>query len=141
VVITGRSDAVLNPGGVRMGTAEIYRVVDLFDEVVESLVTAQAWEDDQRVVLFVHLRDGLTLDDTLADRIRRRIRREETPRHVPAKIIQVPDIPRTISGKITELAVRRVIHGQPVTNREALANPEALDHFLDLSELAEDPHP
>jgi len=141
VVITGRSDAVLNPGGVRMGTAEIYRVVNLFDEVVESLVTAQAWQDDQRVVLFVHLRDGLTLDDTLADRIRRRIRREETPRHVPAKIIQVPDIPRTISGKITELAVRRVIHGQPVTNREALANPEALDHFLDLPELAEDPRP
>lgn len=135
VVITGRSDAVLNPGGVRMGTAEIYRVVEQFDEVVDSLVTAQDWEGDQRVVLFVTLRDTLVLDDTLRERIRARIRREETPRHVPARIIQVPDIPRTISGKTTELAVRRLIYGQPVPNRASLANPEALDHFVDLPDL------
>jgi acetoacetyl-CoA synthetase len=135
VVITGRSDAVLNPGGVRIGTAEIYRVVGQFPEVVESLATSQDWQGDQRIVLFVHLREGEALDDDLRDRIRRRIRQEETPRHVPARIVAVPGIPRTISGKISELAVRRVIHGQEVTNREALANPEALDHFRDLAEL------
>ncbi|MBD3222893.1 acetoacetate--CoA ligase, partial [bacterium] len=135
VVITGRSDAVLNPGGVRIGTAEIYRVVEQFDEVLESLVTSQDWNGDQRVVLFVHLRDGLELDEDLRERLRARIRREETPRHVPAKIVQVPAVPRTISGKITELAVRRVIHGQDVPNRDALANPEALDHFADRPEL------
>ncbi len=135
LVITGRSDAVLNPGGVRIGTAEIYRVVEQVAEVRESLVTAQDWQGDQRIVLFVHLQEGLVLDDALRDRIRRRIRQEETPRHVPARIVQVPAIPRTISGKITELAVRRVIHGQDVPNRDALANPEALAHFVDLPEL------
>jgi acetoacetyl-CoA synthetase len=138
LVITGRSDAVLNPGGVRIGTAEIYRVVAQFDEVIESLATAQDWRGDQRVVLFVHLRDGRDLDDALRDRIRRRIRAEATPRHVPAKIVQVPAIPRTISGKITELAVRRAIHGQDVPNRDALANPDALEAFRGRPELAVD---
>jgi len=135
LVITGRSDAVLNPGGVRIGTAEIYRVVEQFPEVLESLATAQDWRGDQRIVLFVHLADSLMLDDDLRERIRARIREEESPRHVPARVIQVPAIPRTISGKVTELAVRRVIHGQEVTNREALANPEALAHFIDRPEL------
>ena len=135
MVITGRSDATLNPGGVRIGTAEIYRVVEQFEEVVESLVTAQRWQGDQRIVLFLHLRDGLVLDDTLRERIAHHIRSQETPRHVPARMVQVPAIPRTISGKIVELAVRRVIHGEPVPNRDALANPEALEHFRDLPEL------
>jgi acetoacetyl-CoA synthetase len=135
MVITGRSDATLNPGGVRIGTAEIYRVVEQFDEVMESLVTAQRWQGDQRIVLFVHLRDGLVLDDTLRERIAHHIRSQETPRHVPARMVQVPAIPRTISGKIVELAVRRVIHGEPVKNRDALANPEALEHYRDLPEL------
>ncbi len=135
VIIYGRSDAVLNPGGVRIGTAEIYRQVEQLDEVVESLVVGQRWENDERIVLFVRLRDGLVLDEALRERIRAQIRRNTTPRHVPARIIQVADIPRTKSGKIVELAVRDVIHGRPVKNREALANPEALDLFRDLPEL------
>ncbi|MCP5373207.1 MAG: acetoacetate--CoA ligase [Hyphomicrobiales bacterium] len=135
-VIYGRSDAVLNPGGVRIGTAEIYRQVEKLDEVVEAIVIGQEWDNDTRVVLFVVLRPGLTLDDALADRIRRQIRANCTPRHVPARIVQVADIPRTKSGKITELAVRDVVHGRPVKNKEALANPEALDLFADRPELA-----
>jgi len=134
-VIYGRSDAVLNPGGVRIGTAEIYRQVEQLDEVVESLVIGQDWDNDVRVVLFVRLRDGVTLDDPLARKIKTQIRNNASPRHVPAKIVQVTDIPRTKSGKIVELAVRNVVHGQPVKNREALANPEALDLFRDLPEL------
>jgi len=136
MVIYGRSDAVLNPGGVRIGTAEIYRQVEQLDEVVESLVIGQDWDNDVRVVLFVKLREGLTLDDALADRIRRRIRENATPRHVPAKIVQISDIPRTISGKIVELAVRNVVHGRPVKNRDALANPDALKLFENLPELS-----
>lgn len=135
IVIYGRSDAVLNPGGVRIGTAEIYRQVEQIDEVLESVCVGQDWEGDVRVVLFVKLREGLVLDDALRERIRRRIRENTTPRHVPAKIMQVADIPRTMSGKITELAVRDVIHGRPVKNTEALANPSALDLFRDLPEL------
>jgi acetoacetyl-CoA synthetase len=135
VVIYGRSDAVLNPGGVRIGTAEIYRQVEQLDEVVESLVIGQEWGGDVRVVLFVRLRDGCALDDTLADRIRNRIRYSATPRHVPARIVQVADIPRTKSGKIVELAVRSVVHGRPIANRQALANPEALDLYANLPEL------
>jgi acetoacetyl-CoA synthetase len=139
-VIYGRSDAVLNPGGVRIGTAEIYRQVERLDEVVESLVVGQDWPPerptDVRVVLFVRLRDGLRLDDALAETIKRTIRANATPRHVPAKIVQVPDIPRTRSGKIVELAVRNVVHGRPVKNLEALANPEALAHYKDRAELA-----
>ncbi len=138
LVILGRSDTVLNPGGVRIGTAEITRVVEQFAEVVESLVVGQDWQGDVRVVLFVKLREGQALDDGLRERIKRRIHEEETPRHVPAKILQVPDFPRTISGKLTELAVRKVIHGQEVENRDALANPQALDHFRGLAELAAD---
>ncbi|TMA26844.1 MAG: acetoacetate--CoA ligase, partial [Deltaproteobacteria bacterium] len=134
--IHGRSDAVLNPGGVRIGTAEIYRQVEQLEEVVESLVVAQDWQGDQRVVLFVRLRDGLVLDDALRTRIRERVRNGASPRHVPARIVQVPDIPRTRSGKIVELAVRDVVHGRPVGNREALANPEALAHFAGREELS-----
>jgi len=134
-VIHGRSDATLNPGGVRIGTAEIYRQVEKLDEVMESICVGQDWDDDVRVVLFVSLRDGIELNDDLQDRIRKSIRQNTTPRHVPARIVQVADIPRTISGKIVELAVRNVIHGRPVSNADALANPEALDLYRDLPEL------
>jgi len=135
IVIHGRSDAVLNPGGVRIGTAEIYRQVEQIDEVMEAICVGQQWEGDVRVVLFVRLRDGVELDDALAERIKRRIRAETTPRHVPARIVQVSDIPRTLSGKIVELAVRDVIHGRAIKNTEALANPEALDQYRDRPEL------
>ncbi len=137
LIIYGRSDAVLNPGGVRIGTAEIYRQVESLDEVVESLVIGQDWQGDVRVVLFVKLNEGLTLDDALIARIRSHIRTNTTPRHVPAKVLQVADIPRTKSGKIVELAVRDVVHGRPVKNLEALANPEALEHFRGRPELGE----
>jgi acetoacetyl-CoA synthetase len=136
LIIYGRSDAVLNPGGVRIGTAEIYRQVEQLDAIVESLVIGQQWDGDERVVLFVRLRDGLALGPDLEERIRRRIRENSSPRHVPARIVQVTDIPRTKSGKIVELAVRDVVHGRAVRNREALANPEALDQFKERSELA-----
>ena len=135
VVIHGRSDSVLNPGGVRIGTAEIYRQVEKLDEVVESIAVGQDWDDDVRVVLFVVLRPGVELDDALRDRIRRVIRENTTPRHVPAKIVAVPEIPRTKRGKIVEIAVRSVVHGEDVKNTEALANPEALQHFRDIPEL------
>jgi acetoacetyl-CoA synthetase len=135
VIIHGRSDAVLNPGGVRIGTAEIYRQVEKLDEVVDSICIGQDWDDDVRVVLFVVLRAGLSLNDNLIGKIRSSIRNETTPRHVPAKVIAVTDIPRTISGKIVELAVRKVVHGQAVTNTDALANPEALELFKNLPEL------
>ena len=139
MIIFGRSDATLNPGGVRIGTAEIYRQVEQQDEVVESLVIGQDWPPgamgDIRVVLFVRLRDGIALDDALVERIRQRIRANTTPRHVPAKVLQVTDIPRTKSGKIVELAVRNVVHDLPVRNIEALANPEALDQYRDRIEL------
>ena len=135
-VILGRSDAVLNPGGVRIGTAEIYRQVEQLDEILESLAVGQDWNNDVRVVLFVRLRPGVELDEGLERRIRDTIRRNTTPRHVPARIVAVPDIPRTISGKIVELAVRNVIHGRPVRNTDALANPQALEHFRNRPELA-----
>uniref|UniRef100_UPI00048FEAAB acetoacetate--CoA ligase n=1 Tax=Azospirillum halopraeferens TaxID=34010 RepID=UPI00048FEAAB len=137
-VIHGRSDTVLNPGGVRIGTAEIYRQVEQFDEVMESVCIGQDWDGDVRVVLFVVLRGGLTLDSGLEGRIRRRIRENCSPRHVPAKIVQVTDIPRTRSGKITELAVRDAVHGRPVRNTGALANPQALDQFTGRPELGAD---
>jgi acetoacetyl-CoA synthetase len=136
MVIHGRSDAVLNPGGVRIGTAEIYRQVEQLDEVAESLVVGQDWQGDVRVVLFVRLREGLQLDDALIAKIKGRIRANTTPRHVPGKIVQVTDIPRTRSGKIVELAVRNLVHGQPVKNVEALANPEALEQFRGRAELS-----
>jgi len=139
MIIYGRSDATLNPGGVRIGTAEIYRQVEQLDEVVESIVVGQdivtEFGSDVRIVLFVRLREGVTLDDALRERVRKQIRESTSPHHVPRKIIQVADIPRTISGKITELAVRDVIHGRAVKNVDALANPQALELFRDLDEL------
>ncbi len=137
VIIYGRSDATLNPGGVRIGTAEIYRQVEQVDGVLESIAVGQRWQGDERVILFVRLRDGITLDDALRDRIRKQVRDNTTPRHVPAKIIQVADIPRTISGKITEIAVRDTINGLPVKNTDALANPDTLTLYRDLPELAQ----
>jgi acetoacetyl-CoA synthetase len=135
LIIYGRSDAVLNPGGIRIGTAEIYRLVEQIDEVIESIAVGQDWDGDVRVVLFVKLRPGITLSDELQKRIRLVIRQNASPRHVPAKIIQVADIPRTRSGKIVELAVRDVIHDRQVKNLEALANPEALDLYKNLQDL------
>ena len=135
MVIWGRSDAVLNPGGVRIGTAEIYRPVEKIPDVIEAVVVGQSWEGDVRIVLFVKLGEDIDLDDALAQTIRQRIRKEASPRHVPAKIIQIADIPRTMNGKIAELAVRNVIENRLVKNREALANPDALDLFKDLPEL------
>jgi acetoacetyl-CoA synthetase len=135
-IIQGRSDATLNPGGVRIGTSEIYRQVEGLDEVLESICIGQDWEDDVRVVLFVKLREGLELDEDMQDRIRKTIRQNTTPRHVPAKIVQVADIPRTISGKIVELAVRNIVHDQKVANVDALANPESLKYYRDLPELS-----
>jgi acetoacetyl-CoA synthetase len=135
VVITGRSDATLNPGGVRIGTAEIYRQVETIDEVVESIAIGQVFNHDTRVVLFVKLREGFELDATLIERIKRQIKAHTTPRHVPAVVVQVVDIPRTKSNKIVELAVRDVVHGRSVKNVEALANPEALEYFRNRPEL------
>jgi acetoacetyl-CoA synthetase len=135
LIIHGRSDAVLNPGGVRIGTAEIYRQVEKLDQVVESIAIGQQWQDDVRVILFVILAAGEILDDELSQLIRSTIRINTTPRHVPAKIIQVADIPRTISGKIVELAVRNVVHNEKVKNTDALKNPEALDFYRNLPEL------
>ena len=135
LIIYGRSDATLNPGGVRIGTAEIYRQVEKLPEIIESVAVGQDWRGDVRVILFVRLREGLQLDTALATKIKKTIRDNTSPRHVPAKIIAVPDIPRTISGKITELAVRNVIHGRPVKNTDALANPQSLQHYKNLPEL------
>ena len=135
MIIYGRSDAVLNPGGVRIGTAEIYRQVEQLPEVLESVAIGQRWKGDERIVLFVRLRDGVRLDEALMDRIRRHIRENTTPRHVPARIVQVTEIPRTKSGKIVELAVRDVVHGREVKNREALANPDALEQYRERPEL------
>ena len=138
LIIHGRSDATLNPGGVRIGTAEIYRVVERCPGVLESVAVGQEWRKDTRVILFVVLRDGFALDDALRGTIRSRLKQEASPRHVPAKILQVPMVPRTISGKIVELAVQNVIHDRPVANLHALAHPEALDAFRGLPELRED---
>ncbi|MFW6087889.1 MAG: acetoacetate--CoA ligase, partial [Myxococcota bacterium] len=135
VIIHGRSDATLNPGGVRIGTAEIYRQVEELPEVAEAVAVGQDWENDVRVVLFVKLEDAFVLDDALVDKIKTTIRDNTTPRHVPARVVQVPDIPRTQNGKVTELAVRQVVHGRPIKNADALANPEALEHFRNREEL------
>jgi acetoacetyl-CoA synthetase len=135
IVIYGRSDAVLNPGGVRIGTAEIYSAVEGLVEVLEALAVGQDWQGDVRVVLFVRLKPEVVLDEPLRKKIRDTIRSNTTPRHVPTKIVAVPDLPRTLSGKLTELAVRNVIHGLPVKNVDALANPQALEHFRDLPDL------
>ncbi|MFZ5697934.1 MAG: acetoacetate--CoA ligase [Pseudomonadota bacterium] len=137
VIIHGRSDAVLNPGGVRIGTAEIYRQVEKIEEVVEAIACSQQWQGDERVVLFVVMRPDIMLDDNLRKKIRNTIRSNTTPRHVPAKIVQVPEIPRTLSGKLVELAVRNVIHNEPVKNTDALANPQSLTYFQGIPDLAE----
>jgi acetoacetyl-CoA synthetase len=133
LIISGRSDATLNPGGVRIGTAEIYRVVDAQPEVLESVVVGHRRAGDEEIVLFVRLRDGEVFDEGLDRRLRSAIRRQLTPRHVPAKILACPEVPRTISGKITEIAVRDLLQGRPVKNTEALANPQALDYFRQLT--------
>lgn len=138
VMIHGRSDAVLNPGGVRIGTAEIYRQVEKVDEVFESIAIAQTWKDDVRIILFVTLKDNMHLNESLIDKIKNSIRQNTTPRHVPSKVIQVSDIPRTLSGKIVEVAVKKVVDDLPVNNTEALANPEALELFKNISELQQD---
>jgi acetoacetyl-CoA synthetase len=135
VIIYGRSDATLKPSGVRIGTAEIYRQVELIPEVMDSLVVGQDWDNDVRIILFVKLREGVELSEELVKRIKTTIRQNATPRHVPAKILPVSDIPYTISGKKVELAVRKVIHGQEVKNKDALANPQSLDLYVDLPEL------
>ncbi len=140
MIIHGRSDATLNPGGVRIGTAEIYRQVEQLDEILEGIVIGQSWDNDTRVVLFVRLADGATLDDELISTIKRAVREGASPRHVPAKVLEVSDIPRTRSGKISELAVRSVVHGRSVKNTEALANPESLEQFANRPEL-DDEHP
>jgi acetoacetyl-CoA synthetase len=137
IVIYGRSDATLNPGGVRIGTAEIYRHVEQLEEVRESLVIGQEWQNDVRIVLFVLLAGSATLDDSLVSKIRSTIRKKCSPRHVPAKILQVSEIPRTRSGKIVELAVREIVHNRPVKNLQALANPDALEQFRNRPELQE----
>ncbi|MGD8250899.1 MAG: acetoacetate--CoA ligase, partial [Desulfobacterales bacterium] len=136
VVIHGRSDATLNPGGVRIGTAEIYRQMDAIDGIADSVVVGQRWQGDVRVILFVQMGEGRILDDALKDRIRATIRSNASPRHIPAKIIAVPDIPYTLNMKKVELAVGNVIHGEPVKNKDALRNPEALDYFADIPELS-----
>jgi acetoacetyl-CoA synthetase len=136
IIIHGRSDATLNPQGVRIGTAEIYAQVEQIPEVLESIAIGQEWENDVRIVLFVRLAESAKLDAALVERIKRRIREGASPRHVPAKVIAVADIPRTRSGKITEIAVRDAVHGRPVKNTEALANPEALELYRGLPELA-----
>ena len=135
IIIHGRSDATLNPGGVRIGTAEIYAVVDSLSEITESLVINQRWESDDRVVLFVVLSEGNKLDAELKKKIQHSLRDQASPRHVPSLIQAVPDLPKTRSGKISELAVKAVVEGKPVRNAEALANPEALDYFRDIKEL------
>lgn len=135
VLISGRSDATLNPGGVRIGTADIYRVVELLDEVEDSLVIGQDWEGDVRVILFVKLKEGVELTEGLLKKIKTNIRANCSPRHVPARVIAIADIPYTINMKKVEIAVRKIIHGQPVLNRDALKNPESLDLFKDITEL------
>ena len=137
LIIHGRSDSTLNPGGVRIGTAEICRQVEELEEVLESMAVGQHWENDIRIVLFVKLRDNLQLTKDLENRIQQHIRQNTTAHHVPKKILQVPDIPRTMSGKISETAVQRMIDGKPVENREALANPEVLELFKNLPQLDE----
>ena len=135
LIIYGRSDAILNPGGVRIGTAEIYRQVEKVTEVVDSVVISQDWQDDVRIVLFVKLKEGIQLTEALQTIIRQTIRQNTSPRHVPAKILQVTDIPHTMNGKLVEIAVRQTVHGQAVTNLQSLANPEALVNFKDRDEL------
>lgn len=138
LIIYGRSDTVLNPGGVRIGTAEIYRQIEKIPQIMDSVVISQDWHDDVRIVLFVKLKHNIQLTETLENTIRKTIRQNTSPRHVPAKILQVTDIPRTMNGKIVEIAIRQTVHGQPVRNLQSLANPEALLEFAERSELQND---
>ena len=138
MVIYGRSDATLNPGGVRIGTAEIYRQVEQFDEIEDSLVIGQDWKNDVRVVLFVKMEPKHELTGALIDKIRQAIRTNASPRHVPAKIIAVPGIPYTLNMKKVELAVKKILRGEPVLNRDALSNPEVLDHYAGIESLKHD---
>jgi acetoacetyl-CoA synthetase len=138
VVMLGRSDATLNPGGVRIGTAEIYRQVEQMEEIDDSVVVGQNWKNDVRVILFVKLAPGFELNDGLKDKIKQVIRTNASPRHVPAKILSIPDVPYTLNMKKVELAVKKVIQGQPVLNKDALSNPQALDYYADIKELQED---
>ena len=138
VSIYGRSDATLNPGGVRIGTAEIYRQVEQMDKIADSLVVGQQWKNDTRVVLFVQMAEGQELSDDLMNRIRKTIRTNASPRHVPAKILEVPAVPYTLNMKKVELAVKKVIEGQEVKNKDALSNPEVLDFYANMKELQED---
>ena len=135
LIFVGRSDGILNPGGVRIGTAEIYRQLEAIQEIQQGVVIGQQWQGDERIVLFVQLKDGLSLSEDLCTKIRSEIRTNATPRHVPKKIIAVKDIPVTRSGKISELAIKKIIHGQSIKNAEALKNPESLELFKDLREL------
>jgi acetoacetyl-CoA synthetase len=135
IIIYGRSDATLNPGGVRIGTAEIYRIVEQIEEVEDSVVVGQKWQNDTRIILFVKMQAGCELTDELQQKIRQNIRKNASPRHVPAKIIAVPDIPYTLNMKKVELAVQKTIHGREVKNKDALKNPEALDFFAGIKEL------
>jgi acetoacetyl-CoA synthetase len=137
VVMLGRSDATLNPGGVRIGTAEIYRQVEQMDEIDDSVVIGQKWNNDIRVVLFVQLAAGYELTGELKDKIKQTIRTSASPRHVPAKILSVPAVPYTLNMKKVELAVKKIVEGKPVLNKDALSNPEALDYYADLEELKE----
>jgi acetoacetyl-CoA synthetase len=138
VIMYGRSDATLNPGGVRIGTAEIYRQIDQIEEIEDAVVVGQNWKNDVRVILFVKVAKGCELDDALKDKIRRTIRTNASPRHVPAKIIAVTDVPYTLNMKKVEIAVKKMIENQPVSNKDALANPEALDQYANIAELQED---
>ncbi len=135
LIMYGRSDATLNPGGVRIGTAEIYRILERMEEIEDSVVIGQEWLGDIRVVLFVKMKDDMELNDSLRDEIKREIRSSASPRHVPAVILTTPDIPYTLNMKKVELAVQKIVHGKEVKNKDALKNPEALDHFSDISEL------
>ena len=137
MVIYGRSDATLNPGGVRIGTAEIYKIVEAFDEILESIVVGQSWDNDVRIVLFIKLKEGLHINENLILRIKDSLKVNVSPRHVPSKILSVPDIPRTRSGKISELAVKDLIHGKKIKNKEALSNPETLSFYKNIKELNE----
>jgi acetoacetyl-CoA synthetase len=137
VVMYGRSDATLNPGGVRIGTAEIYRQMDQLEGIEDAVVIGQNWKNDVRVILFVVLAEGYALDDEMVNKIKATIRTNASPRHVPAKIIAVPDVPYTINMKKVELAVKKVVHGQEVKNKDALRNPEALEYYADIKELQE----
>ena len=137
IIIYGRSDATLNPGGVRIGTAEIYRVVDNFSEVSDSLVVGQEWGEDERIILFIKLAPNKTLSDKLINKIKSTIRKSCSPRHVPAKILVIDDIPYTISGKKVEIAVKKIIKGEKIKNKDALANPQSLELYRDIKELQE----